>query len=114
MKALRLAAVIPMALLLLAQPACEGGGEDTVGTIDRETFIAVYVDLRTTAMTSGRGELDDVLRTEVLARHGVSEEDVTNFIEVHGQDVGFMQEVWDEIEVVLDTTHPPTDSVPGG
>jgi hypothetical protein len=92
--------------------ACGGRGDDVI--LDRDTFIATYVDLRKTALTTQTGELDDPLRAEVLARHGVSEEDMTRFVEVHGEDVAFMQGVWDDIEILLDADRPEADSVPGG
>ena len=93
---------------------CVGGGGPDDGALDRATFIDTYVDLRATALSTETGELSDALRAEVLERHGVSEDAMTGFVETHGQDVAFMQEVWDEIEVRLDSTHPPADTVPEG
>jgi hypothetical protein len=39
---------------------------------------------------------------------------MTRFVELHGEDVAFMQGVWDDIEILLDADRPEADSVPGG
>jgi hypothetical protein len=93
---------------------CWDSGANADGSIDRETFIASYVDLRMTALGTEIGELDDALRAEVLERNGVSEEDLVAFVELHGEDVEFMQDIWDEIESRMDVTAPTADSVPRG
>lgn len=77
-------------------PAPAGGG------LDREAFIATYVELRATAVRRGTAELSDADRSEVLARMGVTEEALLAFVEAHGEDVDFMRSVWDEVEGRLD------------
>ncbi len=101
-------------MALMAVVACGDSGEATAGTVDQETFIATYVDLRTTALGTEVGELDDALRAEVLERNGVSEADLVDFIEIHGENVALMQSIWDEIELRMDAAPPPADSVPQG
>jgi hypothetical protein len=93
---------------------CGGSGANADGPIDQETFIASYVDLRSTALRTETGELDDALRAEVLERNGVSEEDLLAFVELHGEDVSLMQDIWDEIESRMDAARPTQDTVPGG
>lgn len=57
------------------------------------------VDLRLEAYRANHeGELPDEAREEVLARHGVSAEEMTGFVEVHGRDIPFMDSVWVEID----------------
>lgn len=70
--------------------------------MDREAFIATYVDLRAAAIRAEDHRLSDELRSEILARHGVTEEGLLAFAEVHGGDVTFMRDVWDEVEERLD------------
>ena len=90
--------------LALAAAAC-GGDRPTraaEGGIDRETFIATYVDLRATTIRGDSFAISDELRTQVVARHGVTEEDLLGFVGVHGEDAPFMRSVWDEVEARLD------------
>ena len=88
--------------------ACRGdaAGLDRDAIIDREVFIAVYVDLRAAALSTDDREITDEARTEVLSRHGVGEADVLDFAEYHAQDLPFMRQVWDEIEVLLEARRP--------
>lgn len=78
-----------------SMPAAEGG-------IDRETFIAAYVDLRAVTIRGDSFAISDAERAEVLARHGVTEAELLGFVELHGEDVPFMRAVWDEVEARLD------------
>lgn len=94
------------AFLALALGFFACGGEptaspDAVG-LDRETFIATYVDLRVAVGRHGTHELTDAERTRILADHGVAEADFLDFVEIHGTDVAFMRAVWDEIEARMD------------
>ncbi len=70
--------------------------------MDRETFIATYVDLRATAVRGETGTIDAEQRREILARHGVTEEGLIAFASAHGEDVEYMKGVWDEVETQLD------------
>lgn len=105
-----------LAALLLWIPAagCGQGGEapETAapGTVERELFVAAYVDLREAALLHG-GELPDSLRAAVLARHGVTGDDLLRFAEVHGDEVRYMDEVWSEIEARLEARRVPLDSL---
>jgi hypothetical protein len=93
--------------------ACAPGPAQAGGTIDREIFIETYVDLRVAALGSETGTLGDDARAEVLARHGVTAEDLLYFADVHGRDVELMRDVWNEVEVRLDALRPEsTPSAP--
>lgn len=111
---LRPATAIMVLSGLMIMMACGGPGAGADGLIDQETFIASYVDLRMTALGTEVGELDDALRAEVLERNGVSEQDLVDFVESHGEDVALMQDIWDEIEARMDASGPTADSVPRG
>lgn len=69
--------------------------------IERETFVEAWVDLRTAALRHGEEGLPEAERTRILAEHDLTEEDLLRFAEAHGDDVAFMKDVWDEIEVRL-------------
>jgi len=84
--------------------ACGGdtAGLDKASIMDRAGFVAAFVDLRAAALVTEDGEITDESRAEVLARHGTSEEGLLDFAEYHAEDLPFMRQVWDEIEVLLE------------
>lgn len=100
-------------LLLLAGAAAACGSEDQVapvieGLIEPETFIAVYVDLRTEAIRSPQLTLSQEARDEVLDRHAVDEQELIAFVEAHGQDLDYMNQVWTEVEGRIEALPPVT------
>ncbi|MCH7533862.1 MAG: hypothetical protein IIB36_19165 [Gemmatimonadetes bacterium] len=97
--------------LAVSLSACWGdaAGLDGNDIIDREVFIAAYVDLRAAALSTDDREITDEARAEVLSRHNTSEADVLNFAEYHARDLPFMRDVWDEIEVLLEDQRPMMD-----
>lgn len=104
MRAPLLRLAMPLAILAtVLAAACGLGGTGPGETVlDRETFITVYVELRVMALQEGEPGLTDLERQEVLERHQVTEEQLMEFAAVHGGDVTFMRDVWDEIEARLD------------
>ena len=84
-----------------------GGGDPA--TIDRDVFIAAYVDLRAEALLNDDRQITDDERDQVLQEHGVTEGDLMAFAEIHGRDVAFMRDVWDEVEERLDLMRPLID-----
>jgi len=90
--------------LALAAAACGWDSPTPSGEsgIDRETFIATYVDLRAVTIRGDSFAVSDAQRSDVLARHGVTEAELLGFAELHGEDVPFMRSVWDEVEARLD------------
>jgi hypothetical protein len=115
-KALRIHRSAPLATILWAlSTAC--GGEGAAGpalsaVIDRETFVATYVDLRASGLR-GDGILSPEERSQTLARHGVTEEDLIRFAEAHGPDLPYMRETWDQVEVRLEAEPLLVDSAAG-
>lgn len=85
---------------LVVTAACSGGTNGEA--IDREVFIATYVDLRVAALETDSVRLADTQRTEILTRHGVTEAELVDFTRVHSAELEFMREVWNEIEVRMD------------
>ena len=86
---------------------CGGGDDDP--TIDREVFISAYVELRAEALLNDSGQITGEEREQVLQEHGVTEDDLMAFAEIHGRDVAFMRGVWDEVEERLDLMRPLID-----
>ncbi len=72
--------------------------EDTAG---RETFIGAYLDLRIEALGLGSNLIGDELRDSVLAVYDVTEQDLRDFVDLHGEDVQFMNDLWAEIDARL-------------
>jgi hypothetical protein len=90
--------------MALAAAACgrDGPVRAAKGGIDRETFIATYVDLRAVTIRGDSFAISDAQRAEVLARNGVTEAELLAFAELHGENVPFMRSVWDDVEARLD------------
>jgi hypothetical protein len=110
---LRRIAFAPAAASLALAAAC-GGGRDA-DTIDRDVFIAAYVDLRVAALDTDSARIAAADRDGILARHGVTEEDLTRFAELHAEDLDFMRDVWTDVEAAMDREPPGSDdSDPNG
>ena len=89
-----------IALLLgVASGACgTNTPNEMVDTIDRETFIEVYVDLRSVALRKTSRKVNAVERDSVLAMHEVTEENLRLFLEVYHTEVEFMRDLWNDVE----------------
>lgn len=93
--------------LAAAVVAC--GGSERTDVIDRETFIETYVDLRISALDTDSARLAADDRETILARHGVSEDDLVEFVEAYASELEFMRDVWNEVEVRMDRTPERAD-----
>ncbi|HSM06785.1 MAG TPA: hypothetical protein VK858_19320 [Longimicrobiales bacterium] len=102
----------PLIALLIAAGTTACGPDDGAmpETLDRETFVAVMVELRKAALAESDATLRPSEREQILGGHGVTEEDLLTFAEVHGQDPTYMAEVWRDIETRLNV---PIDSAGG-
>jgi hypothetical protein len=107
------AARLPVILLALVATACDPGFPTSEGEarIDRETFVETYVDLRLAARS--HGVLTEADRDRVLVEHGVTEEDLREFIEVHGRNVPYMNRVWSEVEARIAEAYEADPARPG-
>ena len=102
---LRVAAGIALAV---AVTACSGDASGPNGkVIDRDTFIAVYVELRAAALPLPGQLIDPDSKQAILVEHGVSEADLLDFAERHGRDAHFMSAVWMEVEDQLRALEDP-------
>ena len=92
--------LLAMAFLLVGA----GCGDDpaaATSSIDRETFVATYVDLRLSALGTQTGEITESERARVLAKHETTEADLLAYAEAHGSDPATMKEVWEEVRLRL-------------
>jgi hypothetical protein len=103
-----------MLAILLPVLACDAGFPSSEGraAIDRETFIRTYVDLRLAALEGETGRISEAERDRVLAEHGVTEDALRSFIEVHGRNVPYMNELWIEVDQRIRTELESADQTP--
>ena len=96
-----------LAALLVAAACEEDGGPET---ISREVFVETYVALRVAELGGSRGDLIPAEERErVLAEKGVTEEELLTFAEMHGPDVTFMEQVWEDVERRLEEIRNASD-----
>jgi hypothetical protein len=102
--------------LVVTAAAC--GGDAALpfveGVIDRETFIAAYVDLRAETLDGSELALPTEDRDRVLAQHGIDADGLQAFAEAYGRELDFMNGVWSEVERRLEALPPPDSPLPGG
>lgn len=106
--------LVLLALVLLLAPACGDDGsaapDGPVETIDRQTFVATYVDLRLATLRDTSDTITPAERERVLRHHGVTREDLLGFVEIHGDRVEFMRGVWDEVDERIRRTAQDRDT----
>ncbi|MDH3270093.1 MAG: hypothetical protein OEN56_02100 [Gemmatimonadota bacterium] len=100
-------------LLVVALGGSGCGPSDPEGVIDRETFIDAYVQLRVAALDTDSQRVAGGDRDRILADLGISESDLTTFVEVRGGELEFMRDVWTEVELRLDRTPDSPEAVEG-
>ncbi len=95
----------PVMVFLVALTVCWSCGDDATvvlaDTAEREVFIEAYVELRARALAAGTTEIEGDVRDSILAAYGVTGEELLEFIDIHGEDVQFMGDLWGEIEGLL-------------
>jgi len=106
-------------VLVLALAGCSGGAEPDAAPppdlIEREVFVETFVDLRIAALDNPAWVITPAERDSVLAAHGVTAEQIEQFVLHHGRDVRWMRELWDEVDArILERLAPDTDSAGGG
>ena len=109
-------------VLLGAVVGCSGPSGIEDSATDRETFIAVYVDLRIAAMDNRAQKIHPTERDSILEAYGVDADGLVAFADSHGRDIPYMTELWAEVEELINQAikpelQPPTeraDSVGGG
>lgn len=95
--------LLALAVAIAGGTGCGGGpAADEAGVLDRETFVETWLDLRIAALRND-GVLPLRRKESILADHGVTEEELRTFAEVHGGDPAYMLEVWNEVDQHLDS-----------
>ncbi len=97
-------------LLLVVATLLAACGRDRADLIDRETFVAVYVDLRVAGLRAPDGMLPDTTRARILEAHGVDEQDLRAFADAHGANLTYVRDLWNEIEAKLDSVPVSLDA----
>ena len=101
MKHFRILVVASAVFILLPSAACDPGTDESL--VPRADFVDAYVDLRVSALRREDRTLTDSARAAVLARHGVTEDQLLEFASAHGGDLEFMRDLWNEVEARLDS-----------
>lgn len=105
--------VLALTTLLLVVAACGNASPEERTLMPRETFIDTYVELRVAALRSADAVLADSARAQILARYGVSEDELIEFATLRGPELDFMRDLWNEIEMRMDSVPvTPADSLP--
>ena len=104
----RVCAILALAVGVSAPTACgpEAAEDEAVG-IETERFVATYVDLRMATLRAGVDQLPLHRRDSILDAHGVTQEDLLEYVEINGRNAQFMQAVWDTIEDRIDRQRVP-------
>ena len=93
--------IASMVALMLCWSCSAGTTDIPEDTVGREAFISVYVDLRAAALTLRPTETGLDVRDSILAAHGVTGDDLLEFVDTHGERVEFMSRMWSEVEGLL-------------
>jgi hypothetical protein len=108
-------ALMAAGLLAAGLTACDGGvpGSERERTIPRETFIRAMVELRLLAAESPEEGVATTRRDGLLGELGVTSEQLIRFAEVHGRNVPYMNDVWNEVHrQLLDHANEEEDETP--
>lgn len=89
----------------LSFAACTG--DELPTTIERDTFVQTYANLRIAAVETDSGRIALAARDSILDAFGVTEDDLTLFAEVHAEDLDFMRDVWNDVELLMDRGDEP-------
>ena len=79
-------------------------------TISQEAFIETYIALRVVGLRAPQQLISQEDRERILSEQGVTEEELLAFVDVHGQDVERMQDIWNEVESRLEELRTRSDS----
>jgi hypothetical protein len=96
---LRRPGLVVLLLLLAPISGCDLGFPESDGEaeLDRDTFVATYTELRLAAMEWESAQLPEAERDRILSERGVTESQLRDFVRVHGRNVPFMNEIWNEV-----------------
>jgi nucleotide-binding universal stress UspA family protein len=89
-------------LLALLAPAAAGcGGQHPAAAparpIESDQFIEVYLELRRAAAATDSAPAFEDRKDEILGRHGITGQELLDYIERNSADLGKLTAVWDTI-----------------
>jgi hypothetical protein len=93
----------PAILLALVLAGCGGShpADSPRQPIEKDRFIEAYIELRHAAVEVGQAADSvpafEARKREILERHGISGQDLIDYIEAHSSDLSEMTAVWDTI-----------------
>jgi hypothetical protein len=90
-------------LFALTAFGCGANEPPAPTTVDREAFIATWVDLRQAALESPTGQASPDRIGEILREHDTTAEAMEDFVRVRGGDATYMRAVWEEVETRMRT-----------
>jgi hypothetical protein len=102
-------AVLALSALLCSAGCKEGGGDGSTG-ISRETYIETYVEILRAASAAPDSFAATDSAHAILARRGLTEEDLLEFGRRYDDEPAYLSQVWGEIENRLREPEP-ADSV---
>ena len=103
-----------MLLAVLAGACTDNAPSTDPATIERDTFIDVYVDLRHVALRKTSRQVNANERDSVLAMHEVVEQDLRAFLEVHHTEAEYMRDLWNDVEARISLMLDMAEQPPGG
>lgn len=113
---LPVAAGLALVLALLGGvSACgdRGAAAEPGSTLTTDEFVAVVVEIREAereiAFSDSAREIFETRKREILERHGTSEEDLQRFLTERREDIGFLRDLWDTLNVRLRHVPPRHD-----
>ncbi len=94
---------LPLISLFVVATACERGFPEagSAPSIPEATFVQAMVEFRTEALNWEEGHIPDDVRDSILARHGITGDDLVTYVEVWGNDVPHMYRVWAAVDSTL-------------
>ena len=95
-------AILILMILSLSQGACGKNNHTEAGDIiDRDTFIKVYVDLRSVALRKTSLIINATERDSILSLNNVTEEDLRSFLDFYNSESEFMRDLWNDADAQI-------------
>lgn len=92
---MRLTTLATAVTLTIVLVGCDA--DTPTGVMDRDDFIAAWVELRAAAVTSADGVLAASERERLLEARGTTADALAAFVDAHGDDPAYMDALWREV-----------------
>jgi hypothetical protein len=94
------ARAVCLTLALLAA-SCSDAAPAPTDSVDEDTFVGAFVELRRAAATASTDEAFARERERILDERDVTEARLERFIDEHADDAAYLSEVWERIDRTL-------------